>query len=332
MAVGRRRRKDKHLPHRVYRRRGSYYFVDKDGKWHRLGVELADAYRNLAEFCPRSDALETVQDLADRYRAEMLPSYTVKRQKDKAKHLDRIQAVFGHMQLSEVKPINIRAFRDKLGQRRGRGWERPALANRTIGTLSHMFTMAVEWGAADSNPCREIKRAAEPDRTRYVTDEEFWAVHTYCPPMIQIVMELALLTGLRRDDILSIARDQVTEEGLYVPTSKTGKPLLFEWTESLRELIDRALAINPRVRRYVICNRQGQRYTPDGFSAIWRRARAKALDKGEVAENYRFNDLRAKSASDDADADRASKRLGHTSLETTEKFYIRTPKRVFPLR
>ena len=65
---------------------------------------------------------------------------------------------------------------------------------------------------------------------------------------------------------------------------------------------------------------------------MWRRARKKALDKGEIGESYRFNDLRAKSASDDIDVDRASKRLGHTSRETTEKFYIRTPKKVSPLR
>jgi integrase len=75
-------------------------------------------------------------------------------------------------------------------------------------------------------------------------------------------MEIAWLTGLRRDDILSITRDQVTDDGLYVPTSKTGKPLLFEWTEELREVVDRSRSISPRVRRYVICNRQGNATRP----------------------------------------------------------------------
>ena len=145
-------------------------------------------------------------------------------------------------------------------------------------------------------------------------------------------MELAWLTGLRREDLLNLTRDSVTDEGLLVHTSKTDKPLLFIWSDELREVIRKAQAMPPQVRRVIICNRQGKKYTPDGFSAVWRRARQRALDSGELKESYRFNDLRSKSASDDADVDRASQRLGHTSRQTTERFYIRTPKKVHPLR
>jgi len=45
--------------------------------------------------------------------------------------------------------------------------------------------------------------------------------------MQQIAMDLALLTGLRRNDILKLDRDAMTEGGLLVHTNKMGKPLLF---------------------------------------------------------------------------------------------------------
>ncbi len=195
MPMGRPRKLNKHLPARMYPKHGAYYFVDADNKWHRLGVTLAEAYRGYAEFCPGSDVVKTMNDLADKYQREVIPSYPVKGQKNKAKHIERIRAVFGHMPVVDVSPKHVRAFRDKLGQRKGRGWLKPTLANRTIGTLSHMLTMAVEWSIVEANPCRDILRPPEPKRTRYIEDHEFWAVHKECPPTHQLVMELSLLTG-----------------------------------------------------------------------------------------------------------------------------------------
>lgn len=71
-------------------------------------------------------------------------------------------------------------------------------------------------------------------------------------------------------------------------------------------------------------------YTPDGCSAVWRRSRQGALDKHELLESFRFNDIRAKSASDDDNVDRASLRLGHTNRQMSERRYIRKPRKVDP--
>jgi integrase len=119
---------------------------------------------------------------------------------------------------------------------------------------------------------------------------------------------------------------------MLVNTSKMDKPLLFALSYDLKAVIDRAFSIPPKVRRHIVCNRQGKGYTPDGFSTTWRRARQKAMKAGKLGEPYRFNDIRAKSASDDSDVDRASHRLGHTNRQTTERYYLRIPKKVDPLR
>lgn len=329
--MGRKRKRDKHLPRRVYRLHGAYYFVDTAGKWHRLGVSLGEAYRELGTLVEAPE-IGTVNDLCGRYRREVLVSYSDKEQKSRAAHLTRIQAVFGEMQPSEVASIHVRGFRDKIGQRRGRDWGRPQLALKALATLSHVFSWAAEWGVVNANPCTGVSRPPQPKRTRYPTDAEFRMVYERCPPMHQVAMDIALLTGLRREDILRLDRDAVTGEGLLVQTGKTGKPLLFRWTDELKNSIERALEMQPKVRRFIVCNRGGNPYSPDGFSTIWRRAREKAVEAGELTESFRFNDIRAKSASDDDNPDRASHRLGHTSRQTTERFYLRKAKKVDPLR
>lgn len=329
--MGRKRKRDKHLPTSVYQRHNAYYFVDHTGKWHRLGRSLGEAYRSLAGFIGSTE-IKTIDDLCDRYALEVLPSYSTKEQKNRSSHLSRVRAVFGDMAPGEVRPTHVRAFRDKLGERKGRDWGRPQLALKALATLSHVFSWAAEWGLVERNPCFGIQRPPQPRRQRYATDKDFAAVYKYCSPMHQIAMDIALLTGLRRGDILNLDRDAIVDKGLLVKTSKTGKPLLFRWTKELKTVVDKALKMPPRVRRHIICNRQGKGYTPDGFSRIWARARKKALDSNELAEPFRFNDIRAKSASDDADADRASHRLGHTNRQTTERHYLRTAKEVDPLR
>ena len=62
-----------------------------------------------------------------------------------------------------------------------------------------------------------------------------------------------------------------------------------------------------------VCNLQGEGYTPDGFSTIWNRARSKAVKDKAITSPFAFNDIRAKSASDDDSAERASQSLGQTS-------------------
>jgi integrase len=331
MRVGRHRTKDKGLPKRVYKRHGAYYFVDHAGKWIRLGKSLGEAYRALATLV-EVGPVETINDLCDRYDREVLLTYSHHERQSRLPHLARIRAVMGTMPPRDLTGANVRAFRDKLGERKGLTWGRPELARKGLMVLSHMFSWACEWGIVETNPCYGVARPPQKKRDRYPSDDEFEAVYARCPVMHQIAMDVAVLMGLRREDILKIDRDSETDDGVLVDTGKTDKPLLFAWTDELRGVFRRAWAERPQVRRALICKRNGKRYTGDGFSRIWKRAHDRALKAGEITEPFRFNDIRAKSASDDKDPARASNRLGHTSRQTTERFYIRTPRKVEPLR
>jgi integrase len=144
-------------------------------------------------------------------------------------------------------------------------------------------------------------------------------------------MDLALLTGLRRGDLLSITRSQLKDDGIHVRTSKTGRKLIIEWNDELRAVIAREKKRKPQVRRYLIATLGGKQYTGNGFQSIWQRAIKKAIENGTLEQRFTFNDLRSKSASDTADVVEASERLGHSSIDLTRRVYRRKPAKVRPL-
>ena len=157
--------------------------------------------------------------------------------------------------------------------------------------------------------------------------------------MPQIAMDLALDTGQRRGDLLSLTRAQLTEEGIAFRQGKTGAGVLVEWTDQLRATVERAKALKPQVPgEYLLRKRNGKQYTARGFSAIWQRLMDKALATGKngeppaLAERFTFHDLRAKCASDKTSLEGAAALLGHASSTATKATYRRKMPRATPLR
>jgi integrase len=224
----------------------------------------------------------------------------------------------------DVKSMYVCQYRDK------RGAKTPTAANRELEVLAHVFRYAVEWGVIEQNPCREVSKLRLPKRRRYVEDWEYNAVYEVAAPMMRVAMDLAILTGLRRGDLLRLSRDDIKDDGILVHTAKTGVPLLIEWSDELRAVVDQAKRQPPQVRRTIIANKQGRPYTASGFSANWQRLIHRALRDTKLKEPFRFNDLRAKSASDDS-LEAATQRLGHMDSQTTQRWYRRKPARVKPL-
>jgi integrase len=133
-----------------------------------------------------------------------------------------------------------------------------------------------------------------------VTDAEYDAVYKLASERMRIAMDLALLTGQRRGDLLTLTRAKLTDEGIVFNQSKTGAGVLVEWTDELRKITDRAKALKPQVPgEYLLRKRSGRPYTAWGFSAIWQRLMDKATASGKngeapvLAERFTFHDLRA---------------------------------------
>ena len=325
--MGRRRKTDRHLPERVYQRRGAYYFVTPEGRWEPLGRDLAEALQAYGQRIGGQWHGRTLGDVIDRYRIDVLPlkrSPTTRTLEGVA--LGRLKLVFGQVLPDAVTPQHLYRYLDERKDKQGR--PAPSAARHEISLLGHVFAKAIRWGIGNGNPVRRLERQPRPTTGRYVTDAEFAAVMAAATERMRIALELALLTGLRRADLLGLTRESITDEGLSVTTGKTGHALLFTWTPALRQVVDRARQLKPQVPgRYLIRTRTGQPYSPTGFAANVKRA----IVKAKVAP-FTFHDIRRKSASDSASVAEAQDRLGHSSPAVTRRHYMRKAASVKPLR
>ena len=247
--MGRNRRSDKHLPQRVYRRYGAYYWFPpkKDaqrlGKTAiRLGKTLSEAMLRWTELAEGSTTHYSMSDLMDRYMLKVAPKKAEKTYKDNLSQVQPLRAFFGGMRPEDVTPVHVYQYLEERGEKA------PIAANRERALLSHIFTYAIRWGVVTANPCRGVKRNPEPRRNRYVTDEEYQAVWATGSSLVRGMMDLSYLTGLRKGDLLRLRLQDLRDEGILVEIGKSrrqdrpGKQMLFEWSPELRQVTDRARA------------------------------------------------------------------------------------------
>ena len=314
--MGRKRKYRKDLPERVYFNHGSYYFVTKEGKWEWLSKDRTIALKRYADFTA-SPFPGRISAIMDRYMQEVAPTKSPRTFKNNEREIVPLKTAFGHMEPYEITPTSIYQYMDA----------RPAIAaNRETALLSSVFKFAIRKGLASENPCRYVSRNPEKPRDRHVEDSEYQAVYNVSPPVIQCAMDLARQTGLRLGDLLKLnERENVRDDGLYVVTGKTGRKLVFEWTDELRATIERCKILRGAVKGiglYLLPNREGQQYTLFGFSTLWQRV----MRKSGVAR-FQFRDLRAMAANK---SEQPTELLGHNDPKVTNRIYRRAPRRVKP--
>lgn len=268
--------------------------------------------------------MPTLNDCFGRYRRDVLPTLAPRTQDGYARHLDVLEQRFGHLEPDALKPRDIGAFLDRP---KGK-----IQANRQVAVLSAVYAKIVgRWYCGERNPCRDVERNPTRRRTRYVTDEEYAALYQFAKPRIRLAMDLALLTGQRQGDLITLPFKNVTADGIFFRQGKTGKRLLVGMTPTLAEVIERGRKMEP-FGETVIRTRRGAPYTSEGFRACWQRTVQRAMRKRILEERFTFHDLRAKSVSDSTSLEAAFERAGHTSMSMTRGTYDRGVRKVTALR
>ncbi len=106
----------------------------------------------------------------------------------------------------------------------------PYQANRMLGVLSKMFTLAEVWGwrPDGTNPCRHVKQYKEHKRERFLSPEEMArlgavlrAAESEMPSAVAAI-RLLLLTGCRMGEICSLRWEHVAADEIELPDAKTG--------------------------------------------------------------------------------------------------------------
>lgn len=265
----------------------------------------------------------TVNDILDRFESEYIPyELSPRTARDYARHVRDLRRWFGERIADEMKP---RDFAEFMNVKKGR-----IQRNKQLAVLSCAFTQAVGvWYLIDRNVCRDVKRHRSRPRDREVTDDEFERFMAQVPPRMKLAMQLSVMTGQRQGDILSLRWDQVDREQgkIRFRQAKTGKRLAVRITEVVEALLAKCETMAP-AGSHVIRRRDGQRYTSDGFRAIWQRHQRRWAAAGN--ERFTYHDLRARAAAKCKSVEEAMLLLGHQNITMTRRVYDRSERTVEP--
>lgn len=204
----------------------------------------------------------------------------------------------------------------------------PYQANRTLGVLSKMMSLAETWGIRDkhSNPCEDIERYPEHKRERFLSAKEIQRLGAVLKQAetdgsesqyAVAAFRLLLLTGCRLSEIQTLrwAYVNLDENELNLPDSKTGAKIV-HFGQSVHDLLSKLPQVegNP----YVIVGKVAENYLID-LQKPWRRIRTAA-----GLEGVRIHDLRHTFASGGLLVGEGlpmiGKLLGHTQIQTTARY------------
>ncbi len=305
-----------------------YYYdhgIGRDGKRREepLGPDYGLAIKRWAELEHGRSAPEHAvllfRHVADRYRAEVIPTKAPRTQKDNGHELTWLLRFFDDppAPFEAIKPIHVRQYRD---------WRTAKIrANREIALFSHIWNWAREKGYTDlANPCEGIKRNKETGRDVYVEDDLLASVYAVADRPLQDAIDLAYLTGQRVGDLWRMDERQLTPGGLIVRQAKTGAQIAMQIVGELQALLDRIMA-----RKRGLTLRSTRLIVDERGLAIGRDALRYRFDKarrlaGVPKDAFQFRDLRAKAGTDKADSAgdirQAQAQLGHASVAMTEHY------------
>ena len=138
-----------------------------------------------------------------------------------ATSLKALKRTFGGKRLQEITTEQIEKDKAKrIGE------VAPATVNRELACLKHLFTKAIAWEKATGNPARLVKLLREDNvRLRYLTDEEEESLLAECAEYLRPIVLVALNTGLRAGERLSLRWQEVDLENrlLLLEKTKSGK-------------------------------------------------------------------------------------------------------------
>ena len=230
----------------------------------------------------------------------------------------RLLPSFGSKPLDRITPSEVRRWFDAFSR------TAPGNANRALGILRQILNFAVARGHIEKNPARSIRPNRRPRLTRFLSREEIGRLHRALDEQAgqgerfrqqADIIRLLLLTGCRRNEILTLRWSAVEDGKLVLGDSKTGP---------------RQVPLNTQARS--ILERQQRGGSPFVFASpsdssrprgpelrVWYRVRREA-----GIEDVRLHDLRHTHAShavmNGVPVPVVSRLLGHSNVRTTLRY------------
>ena len=197
-------------------------------------------------------------------------------------------------------------------------------ANREPALLKHFYRKATEWKKVKENPTKEVKvrLKEEVQRIRFLMPNEIQILLSCCPDNLKPIVTVALHTGMRREEILSLKWTQVNllTGIIHLDKTKNHESRNIKMNVTVRS----ALSQIEHRSEFVFCKPVGSRYSqlPGPFEDVVKKA---------GIEDFHFHDLRHTFASnlvmqEGVELNDVRELLGHKSMAMTLRYAHLSPK------
>lgn len=292
-------RKNTGLPRNLYEQRGYYTYRHPATKAvYGLGRDKAKAITqaiqaNLHLQAEAVTLLDRMTGKAARTVADWCDEYGPH---PRIKHL---REGLGHHVLERLEPLQIAEWLDR--------WkDKPRMRQAMLSTAKVVFGAAIRKGWIAHNPASDLTTPTPLTKRQRLTLEAFRAIHARADAVLQRAMELALMTGMRRTNVIHLRWLQVKEGYLWVEHAKGGLkvrvPLSMHlgsvgWT--LGDVIGRCRSAT--VSRYLLHHQRhvgmakpGDKIRDKTIEQLFREARGAAAITGENPPT--FHEIRSLAA------------------------------------
>jgi integrase len=210
--------------------------------------------------------------------------------------------------IEKITTLTIEEYKEELYNK-----VRQSSINKALSVLRRMFNLGMLWGLCNYNPVKGIRFYNENRfrRTRYLTKEELSLFVGQLPKHIKPVFLLALNTGLRRGELLSLEWKDIDFHTQIITVKET------------KNDIQRFIPMNKEVVKILkALPKDKQKVVSVGKSAI--RYNFNRLKKKLNIQDFHFHDLRHTFASylvmNGVDLRTVQELLGHKSFAMTQRY------------
>lgn len=226
--------------------------------------------------------------------------------------VDQFEEIVKGVPLEDIKPKHIDEYINIRKQQ-----VKPSTINRELNTIRKIFTLAVQNELLEKSPAKGLKNLRTySNPNRFLSKQEEAKLLKACTPVMRCIVKVAIYTGLRKNEILSLKWVDINlKEGyLIARETKNSKareipicPILYEVFKSL-----------PQVGEYIFMNP----HTGDRYQDVYCNFK-RAVKKSRI-DHITFHQLRHTTASRlnelGIDIITIKEILGHANIKTTQRY------------
>ncbi len=189
--------------------------------------------------------------------------------------------------------------------------------------FSKMFNVAIrEWEWLKENPVSRVSRDKENNqRDKWLSVDEERRLLENMPEWLREIVSLALHTGLRQDELLSLAWDRVNllQRTIVIQKSKNGRARTIPLTSVAMGILEEKARIRNLKADLVFTNTVGKK-----IGKSWVLENFIIARKKTELDDFHFHDLRhtfaTRLAQRGVDLYTISKLLGHVNITMTQRY------------